>query len=74
MKNISSRKEIERNYSFLSVQKQPRWGTSVKKRAFNSKDFILNNDKSTNLDKSNINILIQNNINLEISHIPYRFF
>lgn len=69
MSNISTRKEVENNYSFWSLQKNrkskyPRNRTS---------DLILNENNSLVEEESPSKILLDNNITLEISQKPYQY-
>ena len=67
-----NRKEIEKNYSFLSLQKRSnRWKSHTKNRTVQHQDFIINDNKSLNIE-DNSNILVKNNILLETSQKPYK--
>jgi len=50
MNNYASRKENEKNYSFLSLQKKTRSKNGTKKRA---KNQILDENSSNNFEDSN---------------------
>lgn len=66
MTNISTRKEVEKNYSFWSLQKNRK--TQLSKH----KNFLLNEYNSLSFDDPPSNILVENNITLEVSKNPYR--
>ena len=69
MNNISTRKEVENNYSFWSLQKNRK----SKYPRNCSSDMILNENNSLLEEESPSKILLDNNITLEISQKPYQY-